>query len=441
MDGPRRGKQVDRTRRALRESTPERRSKNRGRACSRECADLSARLRMGMSVLLTVAVVFSARAAEPERTISQMMSDLQRLQAQMAFGDKAAYALQRDRLRTIGASISAAKPETWKDKNETDAAVAYVLSGGQPSVIARLLEKGDIPTNEHALMRGAEAYVSGKQREAESLLGDIDPTTASLKLAGQLAFVQSVLKTSTDPKKAIALLDLARLMSPGGLVEEAALRREILLLGDQRAGDRVVFLARQYVTRFGHSIYAENFIQGLATAAIRNGLTDDLASLDKFRPLLTTVTPEVRRGFLLAIARAQTLNGKSEVAGAAAREALRDIPTGGADEAQAKLFEAAAQIVTPDYDAGVEKLKNVDRSRLAKPDQALLAAITFAAMRLRDPPSDKMITEPAREQPEPAAPTRGSAITPMDSTSATLKLGAAALGRTASLASGERTSP
>ena len=194
-------------------------------------------------------MAIAARAAEPERTISQLMSDLQRLQVQMAFGDKAAYALQRDRLRTIGVSILAARPETWKDKDETDAAVGYVLSGGQPRIIAQLLEKGDIPANEQPLMRGAEDYVLGKQAEAESLLGDIDPARASLKLAGQLVFVQSVLKTSQDPKRAIALLDLARLMSPGGLVEEAALRREILLLGDQRAGDRVVFLARQYVTR------------------------------------------------------------------------------------------------------------------------------------------------------------------------------------------------
>jgi chemotaxis protein MotC len=398
-------------------------------------------LRICASVALALAAVVSARAAEPERAISQMMSDLQRLQAQMAFGDKGAYALQRDRLRAIGAAISAAKPETWKDKNETDAAVAYVLSGGQPRIIAQLLEKGDIPANEQPLMRGAEDYVSGNQAEAQSLLGGIDPRKASLKLAGQLAYVQSVLKTSADPQAAIALLDLARLMSPGGLVEEAALRREILLLGDQRAGDRVVALARQYVMRFGHSIYAENFIQGLAAAAIRNGLTDDLASLDKFRPLLTTVTPEARRSFLLAIARAQTLNGKPEVAGAAAREALRDTPVGGTDEAQAMLFEAAAQIITPDYDAGVEKLKSIDRSRLSKPDQALLAAMMFAAMRLRDPPQDKTITEPAREQPEAAAPSRVPAIETTDTIYTTLKLGAAALGRTASLARGERTPP
>ena len=396
-----------------------------------------ARLRCGAWLLLATAAAFSARAAEPERTISQMVSELQRLQVQMALGDKAAYALQRDRLRTIGASILAARAETWKDKSETDAAVAYVLSGGQPRVIAQLLEKGVVPAGEERLLRGAEAYVSGNQAEAESLLDGIDPAKASLKFAGQLAFAQSVLKTTSDPKRAIALLDLARLMSPGGLVEEAALRREIILLGDQRVGDRVVDLVRQYMTRFGHSIYAEDFIQGLASTAIRHGLTDDLPSLEKFRSLLSMVAPEVRRNFLMTVARAQTLNGRTEVAAAAARAALSEAPSGSPDEARARLFEAAAQILTADYDAGVETLKSIDRSRLGKPDQALLTAVTFAAAHLRDPPTEKPIEEPAREEPEAVSPGTSSTA----SISATLSLGAAVLGRTASLARGEGTSP
>ena len=224
-------------------------------------------------------------------------------------------------------------------------------------------------------------------------------------------------------------------MRRAALVEEAALRREILLLGDQRAADRVVFLARQYITRFGRSIYADNFVEGLAGTAIRYGLTDDLPSLQKFLPLLTTVTPAEREAFLLTVARAQILNGKFEVAGAAARDALRDIPSGAPDEARAKLYEAAAQIVTSDYDAGVEKLKSLDRSRLAKPDSALLAAVTFEAARLRDPPSDKTFEEVAREPPETPDPARASPEAKLTATiPATLRLGAAALGRTISLA-------
>jgi chemotaxis protein MotC len=393
-------------------------------------------------MLFAMALAIDARAVEPERSISQAIGDLQRLQARMSQGDKAAYPLQRDRLRAIGALILAAKPETWKDKAETDAAAIYVLSGGPATVLSQLLDKNVVPAAEGPLLRGAAAYASGRLSEAETLLGGLDPTQASLKLAGQLAFAQSVLKTQSDPRRAIALLDLARLTAPGTLVEEAALRREILMLGEQRDGDRIVFLSRQYVSRFGRSIYADNFIQGLAAATIRFGLIDDIPGLEKFRPLLSTVTADERRGFMLAIARAQILNGKTEVASVAAREALRDAVAGTADEARARLFSGSAQIVTSDYDGGVAKLKSVDRSRLGKADQGLLDAAMYVAARLRDPSPSTFASEPAREASEP--PTSGETSAqdrPVASARATVARASLILGRTAPLAREGGTSP
>ncbi len=349
-------------------------------------------------ILVAAGALFgAARASERDRSISEMMGDLQRLQVQMANGDKSAYAKQLDRLRAIGDAIGAAKPEAWKDKGETDAAVAFVLSGGQPRPIARLLESGDVPKSEESLLRGALAYASGREHDAEAALDGVDAKTVSLRLAGQLAYAQSVLMTARDPKRAIELLDLARILAPGSLVEEAALRREILLTGDQHDGDRVIFLARQYVTRFPHSIYADNFIQGLAATSVKYGLVDDLPNLGKFEALLTLVSPDQRRSFLLTVSRAQTLNGKSEVAGAAAEEALQEIPPGSPDEARARLFEASAQIVSPNYETGLETLKWVDRSRLSKPDQDLLGAVSHLAAHLRDTPSASAFAEAGHE--------------------------------------------
>ena len=346
---------------------------------------------------LALALTGGARGADQDIKISNMVSDLQRIQVEMAMGDKTAYARQIDRLHAIGEAIDAAPADVWKDKNETDSAATFVLSGGPVRPIARLLASGAIPDSEFSLLRGALAYASGREREALTLLEGIDPKSVGLRLGGQLAYAQSVLVTGKDPNLAIQLLDLARLLAPGSLVEEAALRREILVTGDQRNRDRVIFLARQYVTRFPRSIYAENFIQGLSQTSVRYGLVNSLTDLAKFNALLTLVTPEQRREFLLTLARAQTISGRYEVAGAAAEQILGDLPPGAPEETRARFYQAAAQILSPEFDAGVAALKAVDLARLGRADQRLYGAVLYVAEHLRDPPNEQAFLDAGRE--------------------------------------------
>ena len=198
----------------------------------------------------TASETSAARDVDGPHPISDMVEELQKIQVRMATGDRTAYGLQNEKLRAIAAAIAAAKPDVWKKKSETDAAAAYVLGGGQPAVLTRLMASNAVPKSEDALLRGALAYAAGRGQDAIELLGQIDPRFVSLRLGAQLAYARSVLVTGKSPDQAIELLDLARLLAPGTLVEEAALRREILITGDRHYADRMIFLSRQYVSRF-----------------------------------------------------------------------------------------------------------------------------------------------------------------------------------------------
>jgi len=378
---------------------------------------------VGALILLTLSVGAATPAAA--QSISAMAADLQMLQVRVAAGDKAAYSAQTERLAAIGAAIAAAKPEVWKSKSETNAAVVYLLSGGQPREIAQLLQNGLVPESEKPLMRGALAYIVGNEAEAKALLGELDPRSLDLRLAGQVAFAQSVLATSKDAKKAIASLDLARLLAPGCLVEEAALRREILLLNGAGDIDRVALLSRQYASRFGHSVYAESFLQGLAGTLVQSGSIEALSNFQKFGAFFTVLAPDTRRAFLLTVARAEMLNGKFPVAGAAAGEALSDAPRESADEARGKLYQGAAQILGPEYEDGLALLQSVAAAKLDKGDQALLGAVRGVAAYLREPPAE---ADPARGAVAPAPPVAN------DEAEATIALAEAAMSRTAALA-------
>jgi len=367
-------------------------------------------------------------AAASAQTISDLTSDLQNLQARIAAGDKAAYASQAERISAVGAAIAAAKPEVWQSKRETDSAVIYLLCGGQPRDIVRLVESGAVPAVEIPLMRGVLAYVLGNEAEAEKRLAQIDARRLSLRLAGPMAFAQSVIETSHDSAKAIELLDLARLLAPGTLVEEAALRREIMLEADQHEVDHVARLARQYASRFRASVYAEAFLQTLAGALAQSGAIDSPDNFSKFRGFFVALAPEGRRGFLLGLARAAILNGRFEVASMAAAAALDGASPDTVDEARGKLYEAMARILTLDYDAGLAELQSVASARLDRHDQELLAAARGVAAFLHEPPV-------ALAAPSPAADaTAMASANPNDGIAQTIVLAEAALSRTAPLA-------
>ncbi|MBV8664139.1 MAG: hypothetical protein JO107_13670 [Hyphomicrobiales bacterium] len=377
---------------------------------------MTQRLLAGALLLLALGVCGSVPARA--QTIAVMTNDLQALQAKVAAGDRAAYDAQSERLKAISAAIAAAKPETWKDKHETDAAVAYLLSGGRPSDIVRLLESGAVPESEKSLMRGALAYIVGDDKQARALLDDVDPRSLDLRMAGQVAFAKSVLASSKDPNKAIELLDLARLLAPGGLVEEAALRREIAVTADQRDIDRFSGLCRQYAARFGHSVYADRFLAGVANAALRAELIRDLPSFQKFHNFVSTLSPVDRGRFLLTVAREETIGGQFAVAGVASGEALQEAPSDSPEEARGRLYEASARIMTPEFDRGLAELQSVAEAKLAPEDQALLSAVRSVAAHLRQP-----MAEQANPPPD--------ASSGNDSVAATIALAEDALKRTA----------
>ena len=362
----------------------------------------------------------------PPTPFSDMMLDVQRLQARMAKGDRSAYEEQRKKMRAIGAEIAAAGPEAFKVKAERDAVVVYLLSGGQPRDIAKILERADFPPAERHLLRGAAGYTGGRESEAEKLL-PYDPKAESLRLGSQLAYAQSVLTTPTNPRKALDLLDLARLLAPGTLIEEAALRREILLVGDLRNPERVGFLARQYVERFGKSIYAGDFVHSLAAIAIRFDLCATLADLGKFSALLALAPPEQARAFLLAIARASVLLGRFDVAAKAAREAVKTAAPGSADEARGRLYDAISRFPNMAASDAKAAFAHIALDKLNPADRALIAAATWVDARRDDLPPLVDYEDAWREASVAAARSPDLPIGNLDPATATMRRAVSAL--------------
>ena len=362
--------------------------------------------------------------AAPPTPLSDMMLDVQRLQARMAKGDKDAYAQQRVKMKEVGAAIASAATEAFKVKAERDAVIVYLLSGGQPRDISKIVERGDFPEAERNMLRGAAGYTTGRQDDAEKLL-PYDARAESLRLGSQLAYAQSVLLTPKDAAKSLELLDLARLLAPGTLIEEAAIRREVLLVGDLRQPERVAFLARQYVERFGASIFAGNFVAALSETVVRFDLCEKPEDLAKFQALLNVAQPEQSRAFLLSVARASLLLGRFEVASLAARGGLKTAPAGSPDAARARLYDLAARFPRMEEDEARAALASLQQEKLTPGDRDILAAASYVDAHLYELPPLDAYAEAWREVSVAVARSPDLPPAPPDAATATIRRAAA----------------
>jgi len=331
-----------------------------------------------------------AAFAEPGK-ISDLVDELQRIQVRIAEGDKAAYPAQLNQLKAIGSAIAAASPETWKSKREADSLVIYILSGGSLADVAALLKGDAVIESERSLARGALAYVTNHEADGATLLGATNLTALDARLAGEVAFARSVLETKRDAKAAVELLDWARLLAPGGLVEEAALRREIALLAEAKDVSRLAMLTRQYVTRFAPSLYAAEFLRDLAGAVARLGLADEAANYKLISSAVATLPLDARREFLLTLAKSGLISARFAAAGAAATEALESSKADSPEAMRARLYLAASRLFSDAYDAAVVDLRTLSASKLNRADAGLLAAARRAAAELRLAPDPAVV--------------------------------------------------
>ena len=208
-------------------------------------------------------------------------------------------------------------------------------------------------------------------------------TALDARLAGEVAFARSVLETKRDAKAAVDLLDWARLLAPGGLVEEAALRREIALLAEAKDMSRLAVLTRQYVTRFAASLYAADFLRDLAGAVARLGLADDPANYKLLSSAVAALPPDGRREFLLNLAKSGVVSARFAAAASAATEALESSKADSPEAMRARLYLAASRLFSDAYDAAIADLKTLSASKLDRADASLLAAARRVAAELR----------------------------------------------------------
>jgi chemotaxis protein MotC len=320
----------------------------------------------------------------PLRAPYELVRTLQSLQDQMAAGSTDALAAQRVLRVEIDRQFAAADPKVWQDHRNAEASVTYVLSGGTPTILARLAKLDPKPAVDPQLVAGVLAYVEGDQETAGRALSGISLADLPPSMSGQVALAQSALAVRADPQRAMRLLSMARLMAPGTLVEEAALRRQIYVADQLKATKDVESLARQYLDRFRHSVYAGNFRARFAAAISHMDFVDKEAEFPRLDDMLAMVEPDSRCQLYLTVALASVVKGRVTAGRLAAERALALADPDSASAARARLYHAAALVAdAKSLDAALSDFGAIDSHLLTASDQSLYRVVDLTLQGVR----------------------------------------------------------
>ena len=237
--------------------------------------------KLPVPLLLAAAISFSAppsnSTAEPIQPAEEVRA-LARVQDGLGNGKQGSIALQRLLVSRISKQFRRAPSETWSKRRNAIAAIKYLVSGGNPSFADGDAVVLGMPESLNPLFLASRAYAKGQVAEAARRFAKINPREVDPSLGGHVALIKSLSISAKDQAGALRLLDDARLLGVGTLVEEAALRRQIGVLVHQAPRQLFQRLSLRYVRRFQKSFFASAFRQHLAT-----GLTHPSFKLDENR--------------------------------------------------------------------------------------------------------------------------------------------------------------
>ncbi|WP_226577969.1 hypothetical protein [Acuticoccus sediminis] len=332
----------------------------------------------------------------PGPTPVQLIRMLTALQDDIARGSSTALQAQRVLNRRIGERFTASAPREWEDHGNARALVTYALSGGDPTVVRDVVRDAWLDEEYMHLAKGALAFSEGRTEDAKFHFKAVEGTDIARSILGTMRLAQAALVVGDDREEAMHYLDDARLNAPGTLVEEAALRRAILLASESDDYPEFEQMVDRYLRKFRSSVYAGNFRRRLAAAVTRMSFIKDPDAIDKLEPMLESMTVAGRQELYLLIARSAIETGSHTATQAAAARVLETAKPGTLDHARAELYQAAAEVVVPDrLESATAVLERLRSETLPDDDAALLKAALSLSR------SVVTLPEPAMDLPVP----------------------------------------
>lgn len=340
-----------------------------------------------------------AQVGDEKLPIYILVRSLQIVQDAVVAGDHSAMEMQRFLLEQADMRLRAARPEEFDDGRNVDAALVYAMSGGNPKTLDLLVARDRYGYFDEDITQIMRAYLNGLIPAIDQPIEDVVKEYLDTPLGAYIALVGANMKAHAQDPKAIELFDLARLVAPGTLIEESALRRSILMSINNDDVDEAIRFAHIYARRFSKSPYNVQFSQLVIELIVNNLETIDHVLVDEIISYLPI--PQQKRIYL-RIARSGVVDGNREMA----NKAIDQLPRFEGTNLEfyqllAELYANMANLPDEDIRETVAKIRSVRRRTLPPIDRPLYdAAITMAEQILFIPTEESLAQAEKRSMRE-----------------------------------------
>lgn len=328
-------------------------------------------------LLIPGAVLFSCSAMAEQKPVQpyEVIRSLMLLQDDLVAGKARAMPLHASFMQKINNHFQKADDSAWTDPRNINAALIYVLSGGDAAILSRLQKLGEAVTVDQHVLEIVSSISSGRHEAARNEIAKLRLLNLPRQVGALLALAAAQMWQHKDAARAVDYYDQARLIGGSGLIEEAALRRQLVVEAKLRDFDKVESLVRQYSTRMGNSVFSDNMAQQVGAAVVE---LDYEASSDRLPGLFAFVDlapPGFRRKVYLELARHAVAVGQPKVGTLAAKKASSLPDMSASEAATVKLLEVASSLAIADPERLMTELRSLPENQLKGSDKQLLFAL------------------------------------------------------------------
>ena len=329
----------------------------------------------------------------------KLLRAIQRQQDRIVFGEKDAAKAYQILLVQSANWMNNLDDQTWQNERNLNALAAHILIGGKVELGYKALQKTKLAEEETLLLRAAIAYSEREVAKAHELISTIDHFSLPPSIAGQVALAKAMIYSSSDLVKAASYLKQARLLAPGTLIEEAAIRRAIRIASELKAADDIKYLYRTYLRRFSSSHYFADFLRNVSYAFVEISEGSGNSIIPEFENFIHALDKDQQTKVAIYVARRATITGRFELSRWVTDFAIKRVETGSKVHTRLMLYAVASRnTILGETENTLLTAKSINMEHLGKYDKKILEAVNILGERILSNEMPVERSEPVQKQ-------------------------------------------